>query len=983
MTPKTQLELLNESFQTGKPANPLFCHQEFLEKLAEHGKDSIGRRAAFLLQRLAVDAQRLHYKSTQGLNRGWRRSRLGGNHGSHFYAWWAPKSAMPLKESGEFNDVPDDALFLRDIRHHDDHSLLTPHAFQSHYLPVTVRDLRREEYTTLPFTQPQARFATARQAVRLLKGYPGSGKTTALLHAADSCGAQRVLYVTYSRNLAVLARGYFDRFCSEEKRFHVVTVSDLVRQVVGSDVPALSEQDGKRALLRDLAPYSRTLGAWANVQSALYDELYAHLIGDALPVAIGRFSACTQPRVSDKAYRERRTRYLGTAAVTSLNEAAVRLEKLDSATLAARYFPELALAWRGVETLRSSKFPASLLEFDCIAVDECQDLTPIEAMLIVELTAQIQRQRRVQVPLLLSGDEAQTVRPTDFEWGWLSDMLHSQLATPVEFNLSANLRSPRHIAELVQRVWDLYSHLQKQERPSGSGQVEIEDDAADQILYCTANPGQDLSDLLVTLAGTEGLAIINLEETMPAWVPEAARAAVLSVAEAKGLDFNSVCVLDAGRHLERIVRGEERQRTESDVERLKKRLGIDQLRVALSRPSERLLWLDVNPTDQIVRQSTTFLNGRDSGGVASCVPAALLKSLAEDDLDVEERVQRCQTDARQYLDVKPEMAWSRAQQAITLLGRPGALTAVTDEAARHTAYLTLAEVCFVLGIRNTRLSAELGRPDLFAEAHRAATNAHRTGLAALIQTMGHLQRATFENRLNALVEFANQLPRHKGDIEPWVRLEIANKSQAWAEELEAAVFNGRNAEILVKLLPPFYEALDLPDRAARSQRLMKRAIQLLVKEKQYLSALAVLRELPERQPAIEATCHEGIGDFRKAAECHQLAGDLKEALQCYRSIPDFEAALKLVGELGDHPAADSLRWIAELQQLVNRRPDKFVKTVTLAEKKLLEEILERSLGVQRRKPVARKTAAATKKKEVVPKKMTPPRKAKDFGSPYF
>jgi hypothetical protein len=980
VAPNTQLDLLNESFQTGKPANPLFCHQDFLEKLAEHGKDSIGRRAAFLLQRLAVDAQRLHYKSTQGLNRGWRRSRLGGNHGSHFYAWWAPKNAAPLKESGEFSDVPEDSFFLRDIRHHDDHSLLTPHAFQSHYMPVSVRDLRREEYTPLPFTQPQARFATSRQTVRLLKGYPGSGKTTALLHAADSCGAQRVLYVTYSRNLAALARGYFDRFCSAEKRFHVVTLSDLVRQMLGSGLPALSEQEGKRALLRDLAPYSRTLGAWASIPSALYDELYAHLIGDALPVDIGRFTASTQPRVSHKTYRERRTRYLGTAAASSVLEAAVRLEKLDPTSLADRYFPELALAWRAVEKLRSPNFPPSFLDFDCIAVDECQDLTPIEAMLLVELTALIQRQRRAQVPLMLSGDEAQTVRPTDFEWGWLSDLLHSQLATPAEFKLSANLRSPRRIAELIQRVWDLYSHLQKQERPSGSGQVEIEDDATDQILYCTANPGQDLNDLLISLAATEGLAIINLEETLPAWVPEAARPAVLNVAEAKGLDFNSVCVLDAGRHLERIVRGEERQRSESDVEWLRKRLAIDQLRVALSRPSERLLWLDVNPTDQIVRQSTMFLNGRESGGVASCVPAALLKSLAEDDLDIEERVQRCQTDARQYLDIKPEMAWSRAQQAITLMGRPGALTAVTDEAARRAAYLTLAEVCCVLGLRNARLPAELGRPDLFAEAHRAAVSARRYSLAALLQMMGHLHRATFENRLHALVDLANHLPSHKGEIEPWLRLEMTNRSLAWAEELEAAVINGHNAEILVKLLPPFYEALDLPDRDVRRPRLLKRAIQLLVKDKQFAPALAVLRELPERQPAVEAACYEGLGDFSHAAECHQLAGNLKEALQCYRSIPDFAAALKLVNEIGDHPAADSLRWLSEIQQLVSRRPDKFTKVVTAAEKKLLEEILERSLGVARRKPAPKKAAAV--KKKAAPRKTLPAR-TKNAGSPYF
>jgi hypothetical protein len=87
-----------EDFETCRPPNPLFCHQEFLEKLVDHGRDAIGRRAAFLMQRLLVDIRRLHYKATAGSNRGWRRSRLCGNHGSHFYAWWAPKNAAPLKE---------------------------------------------------------------------------------------------------------------------------------------------------------------------------------------------------------------------------------------------------------------------------------------------------------------------------------------------------------------------------------------------------------------------------------------------------------------------------------------------------------------------------------------------------------------------------------------------------------------------------------------------------------------------------------------------------------------------------------------------------------------------------------------------------------------------------------------------------------------------------------------------------------------------
>ncbi len=933
---------------------------------------------------MSVDAQRLHYKATQGVNRGWRRSRLGGNHGSHFYAWWAPKNAIPLKALQEFSEAPDGSLFLRDIRHHDDHSPLPAQSLASQYLPLTVQDLRREEYAPFPWTQPQLRFASSRHSVRLLKGHPGSGKTTALLHAADASGAQRVLYVTYSKNLAALAREYFDHFCSSHKQFHVLTFATPVRQVLGVDAPILPEYEAKRRFLNDVAPFARSLGAWTNSQTALYDELYAHLAGDALPLSVSRFPACGSPRVPEKAYRERRTPFLGHAPVSAALDAAARLEKLTSRPLAESYFPEIALAWKAVERLRGAThdnqtpLDSVLLDFDCIAVDECQDLTPIEAFLIIELASRTNRSRRLAAPLLLSGDEAQTVRPTDFEWGWLSDLLHSQLSTPSEFKLSTNLRSPQRIAELVNRVWDLYSHLEKHERPSGTGYAEIEDDAADQVLYCSANPGPELNELMLSLAAREGLALITLDDSVPVHVPEAARPAVLTVSEAKGLDFNSVCVLDAGKHLERILREDNRLRAGGDIEGLRRRLAIDQLRVALSRPTERLFWLDIQPTEQIIRQSISFLNGGDAeSGVASCVPAALLKTLEEEELDLEERVQRCQLDARQYLDVKPEIAWSRAQQAITLLGRPGSLAAVTDQDARTAAFLTLAQVCFSLALRNVRLAAELGRPDLFQEAQRAATNASRYGLAAVIGSIARLHAATGEDRLHALVYLAQILPERKNDLESWLIVELGPRANIWLEELEAAVFNGRNAAILVKLIPPLYEALNVPDRLVRTQRLQQRSIHLLMKDRQFGPALATLKDLMEPQPKLEAVCYEGLGDFRNAAECHIAQGNLKEALSCYRSIPDLEAALKLVGSISDHPAAESLKWMSDLQKLASKRPEKFSKVILPAEKKLLEDILERSLGVTRRKPAARKTVA---KKSAAPRKRSP-KKSDNAGKP--
>ena len=284
-------------FETAQPANPIFCHQEFLEQLEAWRHEPMGKRASLLMQRLAVNEQRQHFKSTAGVNRGWRRSRLGGNQGSHFYAWWAPRLAPPLRDAEGFNSAPDGAIILRAIRHHDDHSPLPAQSFEQNYLPVTVQDLREKEFGPEPWTPPQVKFAIGRNAVRTLKGHPGSGKTTALLNAADETNAEQVLYVTFSRDLAVLAREYFDRYCSKERRFHVATFDTLVRELLGEECPRVPERECLRRFCADLAPYARHLAPWTNELPALWDEFHAHLIGAALPQEIGtRFEPSSRPR---------------------------------------------------------------------------------------------------------------------------------------------------------------------------------------------------------------------------------------------------------------------------------------------------------------------------------------------------------------------------------------------------------------------------------------------------------------------------------------------------------------------------------------------------------------------------------------------------------------------------------------------------------------------------------------------------------------
>jgi hypothetical protein len=945
-------------FTPAKPGTPLFCHQEFLEKMEESRSSTVGRRAALLLQRLLVDPRRQYYKPTQGENRGWRRSPLGGNHGSHFYAWWAPRGAVPLQSDPEFEAAPEGAIFLRDIRHHDDHAPLAPQSLDRNYLPLAALDLRQAELAPAPWTSTQRRFAEGKQPIRIVKGFPGSGKTTALWHAAELCG-DAILYVTYSPELAALARDYFDKFAPASKRFTVLTYAQLLRRVLGVDMEAQPVPEARIGFVKDISTFSNAvLGPWQNHRAALYDEMHAHLIGAALPVAIGRFEAFPDRRMPARHYRELRAQELGRATAETVVDIAETLRRRDPRPLERRYFQELDLAWNAVQRLRAGGAGA-LAGFDCIALDEAQDLTPIEALVVVELAAAC----GAGVRLLVAGDEAQTIRPTDFEWGWFQDLIHARLGAPAEFQLQTNLRSPKRIAALVNRVSNLYREIAKHERPSASGLAEIDENAGDVVVHCAAKPGPELDELLQVFAGREGVALIAVGDEIPTYVPEPVRPSVLTTFEAKGLDFQSVCVLGAGRLVARIFEDAPERLRAHNLDELARRLTIDQLRVALSRPAERLYWIDVNPSQLGLECVQKMLTFSEDDVVWPVVPAVLRKSLEEEALDLEERVRLCESDARQYLDVRPALAWSRARQAVALLGEVAGQFSIMDRATRDSAQLTLCEIAFKLAFRRVSLPVELGSVDLFDEASKSAMTAGKLGLAVLVTHIGWYEKDYSTDKTTQLVRLADSLARHSKDVEPWLLMEIQGRSASWLEAIEELV--PQDPAGLAHFLPALYRMFAPADADARSRRVQERAVCAAIRAESYDVALGLLREIPDSDPRLLAECHEGLRDWEAAAAEYLRAGRPDDALRCVRSIPDFDRALELLKDLPDHPARNSLLWLKQMRDLAEQRPAEFGKTVLPAEKKLLESLLETSLGASRKRPAARKTAA---KKPVRPRK---------------
>lgn len=928
-------------FHPHKPGNPLYCHQEFLEKLEQNRNTPVGKRAALLLQRLLVNERQQPFKATRGGNRGWRRSRLGGNGGSHFYAWWAPKGAPPLQGAVEFDNAPAGAVFVRDIRHHDDHSGLTPQSLSEHYIELQAPDVKGDGYAPAPWTETQAQFASAKARVRILKGHPGSGKTTALWNAAEAAGQKNILYVTYSRELASLARDHFDKLATDQKNFRVLPFPRLVRELTGAQTEYEPVRVSRSRFVKESACVpGRVLLPWHERRGALFDEIYAHLVGEAVPAGAGRFEPSTDPWLAPRLYRERRSRALGGPAVDAVLSAWETLRKREGTNITAEFFPELWLAWRAA----SQDPPLHFLAYDCIAVDEVQDLTPVEALVLVRLAAAA-REKGQTVTFLAAGDEAQTVRPSDFEWGWLNDMLHQHLGRPQEFNLERNLRSPRRIASVVNRVWDLYSQLDKQDRPGGSGESEVDEDSADQVMYCTAAPGPELEELLETLVQREGLAVITLEEPLPSWIPKRLHQSILTPAEAKGLDFSAVCLLDAGEALDKIQAEPDYAGRAADVEPLAKRLAIDQLRVALSRPTDRIYWVDVMPDFNIVDQVVDFLRDSESEDeVSPVVPALLLKTLEEELLDPAERVRLCETDARQLLEVKPAMAWSRAEQAVALARS----MAGSDPAILVSAQTTLAQISFSLAFRNVDLPEEMGSPLFYVIAENAALAAGLEGTADVIQKIGLLELYGRQKRADQAPTVAATLAYHADSIAPWLIDEIGDQAEAWIQHWEELAEQPASAQGIVADLPAIYELFDVPDREQRLQRVRRASVQSLAAKGHFEQALQLLRKEDAPPAALLAQCEEGVGDHAEAAVHFVEAGDTAAALRCFRAVPDLENALRLLDATPSTPAATALDWLRRLRDLIAERPADFDAVATPAEKALLQRSLETLLDTPKK-----------------------------------
>ena len=187
--------------------------------------------------------------------------------------------------------------------------------------------------------------------------------------------------------------------------------------------------------------------------------------------------------------------------------------------------------------------------------------------------------------LLIAGDAGQRVEASGFEWGRYTELLSSRWRKPATFDLHEHVRCPSRIAAVVNRSNIFYSLVDKNRRPEKQQPVVESEHVTGHALYVRVERTEQANGLVEQLAGLEGTAVIAAADEPPAWLDERCRKLVLTPGEAKGLEYQRVCVLDVGAAIEGLRR-ERARRQDAACGRRAGETAIDQLRVALSRATE-------------------------------------------------------------------------------------------------------------------------------------------------------------------------------------------------------------------------------------------------------------------------------------------------------------------------------------------------------------------------------------------------------------
>jgi hypothetical protein len=910
--------------------HPILIHSDVFELMKN---PALGKRLNLVLTHLAAHGSTSIVKGCKDdANRGWLRTPLSGN---HYYLWWARSFSDPVRNL----ELDAGSILVRAVRHHDEHTPLDA-GRQHDLMNVIARDLVDDHYSAQPWTEEQKMFIFDERPVRVLIGNPGSGKTTALWKAVSARSHQKVLYLTWSKNLVQMAQEHFGSFAGQDVEIVARDLSSFWGEILGRDILSVDVTRSLRGFEAHASQLdARQLGEWRNSPQALHAEARAVVYGMADPLAEG-----SQLGLLDHtAYTELRQDSLGSASQRVVPAVAA----IDTKLRAAEWIPELEAAAQAARWIRDHGVPNGWDRFDRIVIDEVQDLTKLELRaLMLFFTAVARNQKRLPW-LLVAGDEGQTVVPTHFRWGWLKDTIHKALtdlvgnpqALVLECKLDSNLRCPSNICKVLDRATALYGRLPKIDKPGdqsppSDGQVH---DAC--LIHVVCKTTDEAVEVLGKLTTRDDFVVLSLDDELR-WTGAAdangteemvsLRDLILSPSMAKGLEYQSVCIINPGRKLLEI---KSLTGTSERLSEMAARTMIDQFRVALSRATGDLIFLDVQPTDQEFEESRGMLVRPVE------VDAIGLANYYKDfETSAEDRVRSRLKLAQNFVETEILRAWRLANEAMRMLGDPHMTDGVADPDLRRDVSLEVLKLAALL------ILDETDDKDLLSQANDAgdealgesASESDRRIFTTLQAWTDHIHlRGSPLKTAETVIDFLDAVVEAE-EGRSWIEPVLAACAQRLRSDLGRVA---RDVSCAGRLAGPVAEWLriagDVGEVHEKAKMIRRTAFKTLMEAERLNEAQSILDQFAEGDHEIRGQMFEARQSFSLAAAEFESAGMTEAALRNWRQAGCWEEALRLA-EGGDKT---HLAWLCEITSQLDAMPDDHQAWMTTGERQRFGKLL--------------------------------------------
>ena len=943
-----QITLGNSQNSLEKPPDPkvavsfepndvrrVFIHQDFEEWFSDPAtSQSYQKKSRFHIKNLLTRGYCPGSKSVVGPAKGWLRASLGGSGGFHFYLWYVNAGS----EIGASLGLESGQFAVRIVRHHNDTSLtLEPGSLSDDYMDFTPSDV---EGNGDVYSVNQKKIAmTNTGSVQTLRGYPGSGKTTSLLLSASHSASNHILYITYSESLAREAKEHFDIFKQSGTFIDVMTFPELLHHLADDRDDAnkgRSPIEAARRLDELLPRMKNMLEGWNGHINELYAELHAHGVGRALPLDFRGSPSSANESLSNEEFVTMRRDDLGQEMAKTAGRI---LEWVSEKNYLMELFPGPTKAHRLICDIHEPP-TERLLNVGTVLIDEIQDLTQIEVLFLLNLIARIGTDSGIMPRVMLAGDESQTVRPTDFQWSWLKDLLTTVFGKDVEFEdtaLDQNLRSPPQIAKFVEATRAQYSKFDKEDRPSGISYTEMNDDLKGRLMYCAVDTPAEWNQLVEIFGKIPRSRLVYPGFTVPIELEKLTidKSRLVTADDVKGLDFDVVGVIDAGFRQEELGKLLERK-VDSPFVSVFGRTLADQYRVAASRASEKLVLIDRDGRNCFDQVAALCKSRNNLDLDLEQVTVSQLAQILEEDLDQESLIRSLIDDVKRTIDDQPERALLVSRSISKQFETLERLSLIPED-LRYEVFRIRGVVALVGLLRGLGKDAS-ARENLVREAENALSQVNLGAVFESVQKLATLTESwSSETYIEVLLEGVQRLSEVEREL-PEVRRWHTNKIVAWMDDLEKAPRPNDDgptirvidtATILANVLTKEYDYLE-----GLVQKTCVRWADQALGDRKPKTALKILEKLTIRDHNREADCYLKDGQLVSASESFELAGNIEAAISATRQIPDIERALELARRTNSDDLP-TLEWLNDAKALFDNRSTRSVGNLTDAESETL------------------------------------------------